>query len=77
MADYRDEFKLDIKDIDLIESALREQASQIARDRDAADGEGEVGEPGDSRRAIQDLLGRLHRQKIFYSHTARKAVPNG
>ena len=50
MPAYNTLFKLSVKDMDLIETALRSaQASKTA---------------GDAR-SINDLLGRLHNQKIF------------
>ena len=51
MPAYNTMFKLSIKDMALIETALRSaQASKTARDA----------------RSINDLLGRLHNQKIFF-----------
>lgn len=65
MPRYRDTFKLDLDDINLIEQALRDQAA-AANDRGAP-----------CPRQVQDLLGRLHEQKIFYSHARTEAGPNG
>jgi len=49
------QFDLSVDDLDLIEEALREaKASRLARQ-----GHGDA-------RAIHDLLGRLHNQKVFY-----------
>ena len=67
MPRYRDTFKLDINDIDLIEQALRQQAT----------GPREDGKQSACPRAIQDLLGRLHAQKIFFSQARGESVPNG
>ena len=67
MPKYRDTFKLDIHDLDLIERALREQAAAAWPDPASAS------DPRD----IQDLLGRLHAQKIFYSHVRMPSCPNG
>jgi hypothetical protein len=67
MPRYRDTFKLNPNDIDLIEQALRDQAA------------GATGEDAGLRcpRAIQDLLGRLHAQKIFYSQARTDGFPSG
>ena len=74
MASYREIFKLDTRDIDLIEHALREQVAQTARPEEQAEDETDAAyDP----RTIQDLLGRLHEQKIFYSQTGRTSCPNG
>jgi len=62
---YRDTFKLDLNDIDLIEQALRDRAANPGA------------QTATCPRAIQDLLGRLHAQKIFYSHTRPERSPNG
>ena len=67
MPRYRDTFKLNPNDIDLIEQALRDQTARARREDGAAP----------CPRAIQDLLGRLHAQKIFYSHARTDALPNG
>lgn len=47
---YNKQFELDSQDIDLIESALRDQ----------------MGKDEETDRVIQDLLGRLHNQKQWY-----------
>ena len=67
MPRYRDSFKLDPSDLDLIEHALRAQASRSDHDR-----QGSL-----CPQAIRNLLGRLHNQKIFYTYTRRDGVPNG
>ena len=51
MARYNTQFSLSIKDMDLIETALRSAQAD--------------GKAGDAR-SIQNLLGRLHNQKIFF-----------
>ena len=54
MPAYNTKFDLTVADIDLIETALRAQ-SALHQTPDA-----------DTSRDVQDLLGRLHNQKIFY-----------
>ncbi|EEB83584.1 hypothetical protein [Roseobacter sp. GAI101] len=67
MAKHNRNFELTIEDIDLIEAALHVTKRDLSMDllegtqamlpADAAE---------DSLRKIDDLLGRLHNQKIFY-----------
>lgn len=52
MATPNKKFELDVADLDLIEDALRATKHQTDDDR--------------KTRAIHDLLGRLHNQKVFY-----------
>ena len=53
MGKYNRNFDLDLKDMELIETALRKAAA-----------EGE--ETGVCPREANDLLGKLHNQKVFY-----------
>ena len=53
MPGYNTKFELNVEDLELIESALR-KAGGVANDN-ALDAT-----------AVQDLLGRLHNQKVFY-----------
>ncbi len=53
MPKYNTKFELTLEDMDLIEAALR-NAGGAANDN-----------PVDAL-AVQDLLGRLHNQKVFY-----------
>jgi hypothetical protein len=74
MAKYRKNFNLDVDDIELIEHALRHQASQVAA---PSGGAPEGADAAPCPRRIQRLLGKLHEQKIFYSHTRLSPGPNG
>lgn len=63
MPRYNEMFELSVSDIDLIETALSQTRDALSREM--------VGQPGDSEKAarlkqVQELLGRLHNQKIFY-----------
>ena len=65
MPQYNDMFELSIEDIDLIESSLRRAQTALSHaDRNENEKEKEARE--DALNRIQDLLGRLHDQKIFY-----------
>ena len=52
MPKYNTQFNLDINDVELIETALRNAAVSASAEIDARD--------------ANDLLGRLHNQKVFY-----------
>jgi hypothetical protein len=60
MARYNKTFELSVEDMDLIETALRNKMRAIN------DGEIAVGGDDRSLRRINELLGRLHNQKVFY-----------
>jgi hypothetical protein len=56
-------FDLDVRDIEIIEQALRAKAGR----RGLAIAQGEVSEKlKEEMHEIQELLGRLHDQKIWY-----------
>ena len=60
MARYNKNFELSVEDMDLIETALRNKMRAI--------NEGEVAVEAEDKslRCINELLGRLHNQKVFY-----------
>ena len=67
MAKHNRNFELTIEDIDLIEAALHVTKRDLSMD--ALNGTQAMlpaDETEDSLRKIDDLLGRLHNQKIFY-----------
>ena len=63
MPQYNDMFELSVSDIDLIETALSQTRDALSREVVARPGSGEKAA---RLRQVQDLLGRLHNQKIFY-----------
>ncbi|MCY3983318.1 MAG: hypothetical protein OXC72_10190 [Roseovarius sp.] len=71
MARYNDLFELSVSDIQLIEDALRVSKSSLSDELvrlrmenfENSDSSRELEE---SIRRIQQLLGRLHNQKVFY-----------
>ena len=66
-------FNLSIRDIEVIEHALRAKAGR----RGLAIAQGEVSEQlREEMREIQELLGRIHDQKVWYSPKG-KFVPGG
>lgn len=76
MAKYRERFALSIEDIDLIEVALRRQQSEDLETRQRVSGSRYAAGSGKSQ-AIQALLGKIHSQKVFYSHASKDRHPNG
>ena len=65
-------FELTIRDIEVIESALRAKAGR----RGMAIAEGNVSEKlKEEMHEIQELLGRIHHQKVWY--TPKEFVPGG
>jgi len=65
-------FKLGVRDIEIIEQALRAKAGR----RGMAIANGETSEKlKEEMREIQELLGRLHDQKVWYK--PKEFVPGG
>ncbi len=65
-------FELTVRDIEVIESALRAKAGR----RGMAIAEGDTSEQlKEEMREIQELLGRIHHQKVWY--TPKEFVPGG
>ncbi len=62
MTAYNRNFDLDRTDLDMIETALREQERELAKARlETACSESET-----RLRKVKSLLGRLHNQKVFF-----------
>ena len=65
-------FELSVRDIEVIEQALRAKAGR----RGLAIAEGDTSEQlKEEMREIQELLGRIHHQKVWY--TPKGFVPGG
>ena len=60
MARYNRNFELSVEDMDIIETALRSKMRAINEAEARSDGTDK------SLRRINELLGRLHNQKVFY-----------
>ncbi len=71
MSRYNDKFTLNPGDLELIENALESQVNQQLSP--AVEGDAEV----DTVHRIRELLGKLHNQKVFYSHANPNGVPLG
>ncbi|WP_375228727.1 hypothetical protein [Roseobacter sp. S98] len=71
MPRYNKSFDLSIHDVDLIEEALRARGRELCRMRRALSDENpadlqSIGVIETDQRENEELLGRLHNQKIFY-----------
>lgn len=71
MPHYNRDFKLSISDVDMIEEALRARGRELCRmrralsDEELADIES-IRVIEEDQRENEELLGRLHDQKVFY-----------
>jgi len=76
MPRYKEEFKLNVRDIELIEQALRAQLSNLAGLNLL---ENTKNHEGNDRliAEINSLLGKLSNQKIYYGQVNRTGVPLG
>lgn len=74
MPRYQDQFRFDVDDIDLIESALR---NEIARHSVRSDRVCASLEQRARTRALNAVLGKIHNQKIFYAQVNLPGVPAG
>ena len=77
MSSYQKTFTLNVKDIDLIENALREKIGVLARILLASDNaktsECETNEA--KIRELTELMGKIHNQKIFYGSVHHTGAP--
>jgi hypothetical protein len=76
MARFNRTFDLSISDVDLIEEALRARGRELCRMRRALSDENPADMESirvieEDQRAGEELLGRLHDQKIFYRPRAK------
>lgn len=79
MPSYNRTFKLSINDVDLIEEALRARGRELCRMRRALSDENPADMESirvieEDQRVGEELLGRLHDQKIFYRPKASTYV---
>ncbi|MEL6647467.1 MAG: hypothetical protein AAFY35_12355 [Pseudomonadota bacterium] len=71
MAGYNKTFELSVEDIELIENALRDRKRDLSEQahEERCDDRDIVllcQDTAEDVRAIHDLLGRIHNQKVFY-----------
>jgi len=78
MSTYNEMFKLTLKDVDLIERAIRQQISHLSlletstrhKEPEAVDNHKKIIE-------LMHVLGTLHNQKIWYGQKHHTGVPLG
>ncbi|MGR9116875.1 MAG: hypothetical protein ACU85E_14020 [Gammaproteobacteria bacterium] len=76
MSTYNKQFQLSIKDVSLIENAVRCQISQLATTETSS----QTDESKENHHKIMELmevLGALHNQKIWYGQTHHTGIPLG
>ncbi len=75
MTKYRKQFALHLRDIDLIETALRGELSRCAKKTLTDDS----APPANTERAkeINQLLAKIYHQKVFYSQVNATGIPGG
>ena len=68
MASYNVNFELSVEDVELIETALRLAKQEVSNEliTAEADQSSDAQDLDETLRQIQDLLGRMHNQKVFY-----------
>lgn len=79
MPGYNKSFDLSIHDVDLIEEALRARGRELCKMRRALAEENpahleSIGVIEADQRENEELLGRLHNQKVFYRPSAQTYV---
>jgi hypothetical protein len=82
MSGYNRNFELDVNDIDLIEAALRShkrvhslERLRLIEEEAAASDDPRLAQVSAELSRVQDLLGRLHNQKIFYRPKRSEKAP--
>jgi hypothetical protein len=76
MSSYNQMFKINVKELDLIESSIRSQISQFARLNCVGNKDEAIG----NHKKIVELMhvmGTLHNQKIWYGQVHHTGVPLG
>ena len=76
MATYNKQFQLSVKDVSLIEGAVRCQISQLAQtETSPLSTESKINHH--MIMELMDVLGTLHNQKIWYGQTHHTGIPLG
>jgi len=76
MPSFKDSFKLDVNDIDLIENALRCYASSKVSEQHLSPADQMAGTT-EVARQVHNLLGKIHNQKNFYACSSPNAKAKG
>jgi len=72
MAKYREHFRLSPTDVEIIEEAIRTEISLHAR---VAHHHSDFDQARRRTRALNEVLGKLHNQKVFYAHVNETDAP--
>ena len=82
MPAYNTSFDLDVDDMEIIETALRERKKELSLERltrlgedGTAPGTDDIAALDAAINATHELLGRLHNQKVFYRPKMVKEAP--
>lgn len=76
---YKNTFELNVKDLELIEEALRNEISALSQRMSAVAGtESSSTEQLEGKiKQLHELLGKIHNQKIWYGQVHHTGVPIG
>jgi hypothetical protein len=74
MAKFRESFHFQIRDIEIIETALRGELSRLSAHTLADSGDLSA---RSAAREINALLAKIYHQKVFYSQVRLTGVPGG
>lgn len=77
MADYKNNFELNVADIELIEDTLRHEIGAITEKRLASSDKEKQKSYEQRIKALNGLLGKFHNQKLWYSQVKKTGVPSG
>lgn len=77
MANYNSEFTLNIKDIELIEDAIRQKMAHMTRTHASRTQQRPDPAGLADIRACNEVLGKLSNQKRWYSQANLRGVPSG
>ncbi|MGH7888785.1 MAG: hypothetical protein ACREPG_13060 [Candidatus Binatia bacterium] len=74
MAKYHENFNFQMRDIELIENAIRNEISRVAA---LSAINGSVETDASLARELNQLLAKIYHQKVFYSQVHNTGVPGG
>ena len=77
MPKYQENFKLNTNDIQLIEDVLRQHVAENLKFQSDKEDAHQLEDSPERVKQIQNLLGKLHNQKSFYSLVNTTGYPIG
>lgn len=77
MTAYNNSFKLTVKDVELIEAALRNEIGALTRRVHLHPDSTSTGDPDreDRIKQLHQVLGKIHTQKVWYGQAHQTGVP--